>query len=222
MRCKPSSVSPSRRATDIGDEGHLSGPGPCGRAPLTGAAYPQRKALNHARDPSDMYLTTGVPSPLFGLAPGGVCRADEPHGRRGALLPHLFTLTPRQAGGGMFSVALSLSRWRPHRTPSKRWALPTTAVQWCSDFPPFVLRGTKSGLPRTRQNVIIPSNPSSGTHTRQGRDERVRPCAAAVMLTCAQSPVRMKPPHRFSLSLIDGSRSNVICRLKKPDRTLPP
>ena len=31
--------------------------------------------------------------PLFGLAPGGVCRAVACCHRRGALLPHLFTLT---------------------------------------------------------------------------------------------------------------------------------
>ena len=30
---------------------------------------------------------------LFGLAPGGVCRATECYHRRGALLPHHFTLT---------------------------------------------------------------------------------------------------------------------------------
>jgi len=32
--------------------------------------------------------------PLFDLAPGGVYRAVAVTGRRGALLPHLFTLTP--------------------------------------------------------------------------------------------------------------------------------
>ena len=31
---------------------------------------------------------------LFGLAPGGVCHAVECYHRRGALLPHPFTLTP--------------------------------------------------------------------------------------------------------------------------------
>src|SRR5512139_3252237 len=33
------------------------------------------------------------PVPLFGLAPGGVFRAAACYHRRGALLPHLFTLT---------------------------------------------------------------------------------------------------------------------------------
>ena len=35
----------------------------------------------------------GALAPLFGLAPGGVCRATECCHRRGALLPHPFTLT---------------------------------------------------------------------------------------------------------------------------------
>ncbi len=45
--------------------------------------------------------------PLFGLAPGGVCHAARRCRERGALLPHLFTLT-RADAGGLFSVALSL------------------------------------------------------------------------------------------------------------------
>jgi len=36
-------------------------------------------------------------TPLFGLAPGGVCRAANCYQPRGALLPHLFTLTGLQA-----------------------------------------------------------------------------------------------------------------------------
>jgi hypothetical protein len=35
------------------------------------------------------------PTPLFGLAPGGVYRAANCYQSRGALLPHLFTLTNR-------------------------------------------------------------------------------------------------------------------------------
>jgi hypothetical protein len=42
---------------------------------------------------------TGLLAPLFGLAPGGVCRAAECCHRRGALLPHPFTLTAPFAGG---------------------------------------------------------------------------------------------------------------------------
>ena len=60
-------------------------------------------------------------APLFGLAPGGVCRARPVTRPAGELLPHRFTLTstpnatdkPRRVRrGGLFSVALSLSRTR--------------------------------------------------------------------------------------------------------------
>ena len=53
-----------------------------------------------------------APAPfLFGLAPGGVCRAAVIADKRGALLPHRFTLTAAKtlrSRGGLFSVALSL------------------------------------------------------------------------------------------------------------------
>jgi len=64
--------------------------------------------------------------PLFGLAPGGVCRAVECCHRRGALLPHPFTLagdtangSSRSRLGGLLSAALSVGSrppgvtWRP-------------------------------------------------------------------------------------------------------------
>jgi hypothetical protein len=49
--------------------------------------------------------------PLFGFAPGGVCLAKSCCQDRGALLPHLFTLTHLRLvgfGGRFVSVALSL------------------------------------------------------------------------------------------------------------------
>jgi len=45
---------------------------------------------------------------LFGLAPGGVCRAAAIAGARGALLPHPFTFHRAEALGDLLSVALSL------------------------------------------------------------------------------------------------------------------
>src|SRR5580704_1249205 len=51
-----------------------------------------------------------APAPLFGLAPHGVCPAGAHYCGRGALLPHLFTLT-RQGNpwkAVLFSVALSV------------------------------------------------------------------------------------------------------------------
>lgn len=52
-------------------------------------------------------------APLFGLAPGGVCRAGPVTRPAGELLPHRFTLTRgvgrnRRRVGGLLSVALSL------------------------------------------------------------------------------------------------------------------
>ena len=54
-----------------------------------------------------------APPLLFGLAPHGVYPAGADYSVRGALLPHLFTLTPdtgskARATGGIFSVALSV------------------------------------------------------------------------------------------------------------------
>jgi hypothetical protein len=52
-----------------------------------------------------------APPPLFGLAPHGVCPASSHCCGRGALLPHLFTLTRQRLTprtGGTFSVALSV------------------------------------------------------------------------------------------------------------------
>ena len=67
-------------------------------------------------------------SPLFGLAPGGVYRAEGVAPSAGALLPHRFTLTADLAArGGLLSVALSLG------------SLPLGVTQhpalWSSDFP---------------------------------------------------------------------------------------
>ena len=67
---------------------------------------------------------------LFGLAPGGVCRAAECCHRRGALLPHRFTLTVSallRRLGGLLSVALSVGS----RPPGVTWHL----ALWSPDFP---------------------------------------------------------------------------------------
>ena len=80
-------------------------------------------------------------TPLFGLAPGGVYRAANCYQSRGALLPHLFTLTsdrPKTKAGGIFSVALSMGlhppgvTWRLVRRspdfPLQTWRF--TAIAW--------------------------------------------------------------------------------------------
>src|ERR1700691_5011799 len=67
---------------------------------------------------------------LFCLAPGGVCRAARRCRRRGALLPHHFTLTVAACAAlrRYLSVALSVGS----RPPGVTWHL----ARWSPDFPP--------------------------------------------------------------------------------------
>jgi hypothetical protein len=81
---------------------------------------PTREPVRAAR--AVQLRRTGLPAPLFGLAPGGVCHAVERCRRRGALLPHHFTLTGRltlrrDGLGGLLSVALSVGS----RPPGVTW-----------------------------------------------------------------------------------------------------
>jgi hypothetical protein len=67
---------------------------------------------------------------LFGLAPSGVCLARPVTRPAGELLPHRFTLTPREASlarGGLLSVALSLT--------SRPVGVTHHCVLWSPDFP---------------------------------------------------------------------------------------
>ncbi len=72
--------------------------------------------------------------PLFGIASGGVCLASVRHRHRGALLPHLFTVTTLHRcdamDGRLFSVALSVEF--PRLAVSQHLALRS------SDFPPAI------------------------------------------------------------------------------------
>ncbi len=71
--------------------------------------------------------------PLFGLAPGGVYLATACYHPRGALLPHLFTLTGTYGClGGLFSAALSVGS----RPPGITWH----PALWSPDFPRYPLR----------------------------------------------------------------------------------
>jgi len=68
-------------------------------------------------------------TPLFGLAPGGVCRAASCYQSRGALLPHLFTLTSTLAVYFLWHFpALSMGS----RPPGVTWR----PVRRSPDFPP--------------------------------------------------------------------------------------
>jgi hypothetical protein len=77
-------------------------------------------------------------APLFGLAPSGVFRAAACYHPRGALLPHLFTLTDTaNRTGGIFSVALSVGS----RLPGITWHF----ALWSPDFPPRLATQRLSG-----------------------------------------------------------------------------
>ena len=85
-------------------------------SPRTSSDLPGSTCGPHVRP----HPRTRPPAPLFGLAPGGVCRAAECCHRRGALLPHPFTLTaPLRGVGGLLSVALSVGS----RPPGVTWRL---------------------------------------------------------------------------------------------------
>ena len=91
-------------------------------------SYLERPTRESVRD---RRCEQGSRTPLFGLAPGGVFHAANCYQSRGALLPHLFTLTdddPKTAAGGIFSVALSIGS----RLPGVTWR----PVRRSPDFPP--------------------------------------------------------------------------------------
>ena len=70
-------------------------------------------------------------SPIWSCSGWGLpCLPGHPES--GELLPRLFTLTPRRARGGMFSVALSLG--------SPPVAVSDHPALWSSDFPPAPFR----------------------------------------------------------------------------------
>ena len=111
--CKPGSVSrlPGETVISLGRR-------------LPGASS------SHTREPhagrASPALASGI-ALLFGLAPGGVYRADLVTQAAGELLPHRFTLTARE-GGGLLSVALSMGS--PPLAVSQHPALRSP------DFPP--------------------------------------------------------------------------------------
>ena len=121
--CKPGSVENSHSSTD------------CVTAAL------QQPTRKHAGLTLQWALRPAATS-LFGLAPGGVCRAVECYHRRGALLPHRFTLTSTLAGTSAVYFLLHFPWARaPQALPGTlstgaRTFLPTPSKSMrCSDCP---------------------------------------------------------------------------------------
>ncbi len=152
MCCKPSFVSSSQRASLQTKTKTIYLDPPSRTSSAQMGKRPTRNSIG-----LDRTIVTAWPCTRWGLPCHG------PHSPRGALLPHHFTLTPgslltgarhptrgHPAGGGIFSVALSLpstnlfdtATWpgghleHIKQISAERWALPTTVIQWCSDFPP--------------------------------------------------------------------------------------
>ncbi len=111
-------------------------------------------------------------APLFGLAPGGVYRAAACCHLRGALLPHLFTLTGTLPRGGLFSVALSVGS----RLPGVTWH----PAQWSPDFPPG--------------KIPAAARPTPGLTLVAFRSART-PAAGAGSITYAREPVQRVARH---------------------------
>ena len=74
------------------------------------SGYPKQDNDHSSRIPVTRHLTqptrelgrAALNVPLFGLAPGGVYKAFPVTRKTGALLPHLFTLTPHKCGAVYF------------------------------------------------------------------------------------------------------------------------
>lgn len=78
---------------------------------------------------------------LFGLAPSGVCLATDCYQPRGALLPHLFTLTGTYVLRRLFSAALSIGS----RLPGVTWHFALRSP----DFPPLTYRSKQAATVRS-------------------------------------------------------------------------
>ena len=120
-------------------------------------------------------------TPLFGLAPGGVYRAASCYQSRGALLPHLFTLTSK--AGGIFSVALSMGS----RPPGVTWR----PVRRSPDFPPYL-----------RTAIVWPTPALSGrdfTRYRRGKPQARTPGGMeAIRIVPLSAPGYADKAHSFS------------------------
>ena len=117
------------------------------------------------------------------------------HARRGALLPHLFTLTPRPrqagAGGGVFSVALSRSPPPVSRVQGGRdgGRYPPPRFSGARTFLPPRPGASGSGLPRIQPRALYPPRAAAGRTIGTRRRSRARNVAPV-----ARWGTRGRPP----------------------------
>ena len=121
-----------------GKPGSVVGNHSSGTAVTGGLKRPTRESLR-TRAPTANDGST----PLFGLAPGGVYRAAACYQPRGALLPHLFTLTPHR--GAVYFL------WHFPWAHAPQ-ALPGTLPAGARTFLPITPRGVIERLPGRLQN----------------------------------------------------------------------
>src|SRR5580700_535837 len=119
-------------------------------------------SLPGSSDLPESLTERAAPPLLFGLAPHGVYPAGANYSGRGALLPHLFTLTPytgskARATGGIFSVALSV---KPALSEPPR---PLAGMLPFGDrtfLPAAHCKRTTSDCPRSRPDTYLRRHPS--------------------------------------------------------------
>ena len=146
-------------------------------------------------------MKTAGPAPLFGLAPGGVCRARPVARPAGELLPRRFTLTAPDRSNRTGTAVCFLwhfpypSRARSDQTRSGRWALPTTA--------PF---GVRTFLPGTTRPPVSPRAADAGAVITPAMNR----LPDAIILQ--KPPIWKHPRHDFS------ERGVGIANYRKPFR----
>jgi hypothetical protein len=86
-------------------------------------------------------------SPLFGLAPCGVFPARLDYSSCGALLPHLFTLTPRLSSVKRYIFCGTIRKIHFERTPP---AVSRHTALWRPDFPPACTLRRKPAIARRK------------------------------------------------------------------------
>ena len=133
------------------------------------------------------------PSPLLGLAPGGVCRAAPVSRKRGGLLPHRFTLA--RTGPGVRPLAVS-SLWHfPSGYPAQ--ALPGTPPYGARTF--LTQGGWPSGAtaPPSRGTPILPQAKAlRKSLTLQDRNPPERPPGEGKTLCTGGRKPGLKGPKR--------------------------